>query len=212
MTALTKKGTEISFIRYGNSEVAKSTDHTHFNYFEDSLIDWTRATFPLGPRPLAPDLTAPSFPTNLTAAAASNSQVNLSWTLSSDNVGVAGYRIFRDGVQVALTTSVASYTDTGLVGLTSYSYTVSAYDFAGNASAQSFPPTLVTTPDVPFDFTLSHGGNKSVARGSTGRERHHRNPNLRRLCAGDLFGNGAAQLAPQRLLLRRPAHQVARRS
>ena len=104
------------------------------------MIDWTRATFPLGPRPLAPDLTAPSIPTSLIAAAASHSQINLSWTPSSDNVGVAPHRIFRDGVQVAVTTSVASYADTGLVGLTSYSYTVSAFDFAGNASALSFPP------------------------------------------------------------------------
>ncbi len=53
------------------------------------------------------------MPTGLTAAANSSSQVNLSWTSSSDNVGVAGYAIYRNGTQVT-TTSGLSYTDTGL--------------------------------------------------------------------------------------------------
>jgi hypothetical protein len=44
-----KKGSNLSFVRIGNGEEAQSKDHTHFNYFEDTLIDWTNATFPLVP-------------------------------------------------------------------------------------------------------------------------------------------------------------------
>src|SRR5207245_9554946 len=82
------------------------------------------------------DTTPPSVPTGLTASAVSSSQINLSWTASSDNVGVSGYRVFRGGTQIA-TTSTTSYANTGLSPSTTYSYTVAAYDDAGNLSAQS---------------------------------------------------------------------------
>ena len=47
------------------------------------------------------DTTPPSVPTVLTATAVSTTQINLSWTASTDNVGVSGYKIFRNGTQVA---------------------------------------------------------------------------------------------------------------
>src|SRR4029077_11273760 len=82
------------------------------------------------------DTTPPSVPTGLTATAASSSQINLSWTASTDNVGVAGYKVYRGGTQVG-TSSTTSYSDSGLAASTSYNYTVAAYDAAGNTSAQS---------------------------------------------------------------------------
>ena len=81
------------------------------------------------------DATAPSVPANLQGTGASASQINLTWTASTDNVGVTGYRVYRNGSQVG-TTAVASYSDTGLSEATSYSYRVAAYDAAGNTSAQ----------------------------------------------------------------------------
>ena len=96
--------------------------------------------------------TAPTTPTGLTATAASSSAVNLSWTPSTDDVGVAGYKVFRNGTQVA-TTTAPSYQDTGLSEATSYSYTVSAFDAAGNESPRSSVATAttrdVTAPSVP---------------------------------------------------------------
>jgi chitodextrinase len=59
--------------------------------------------------------------------------VNVSWSQASDNVGVTGYTVFRDGVQVATRTTL-SFADTGLSPSTSYSYTVDAVDAAGNHS------------------------------------------------------------------------------
>jgi len=83
-----------------------------------------------------PDTTGPSTPTSLTATPVSSSQINLAWLASTDNVGVAGYKIFRSGTQVG-TSVTTSFQDIGLSSSTTYSYTVTAYDSSGNDSAQS---------------------------------------------------------------------------
>src|SRR6202034_1286741 len=93
-----------------------------------------------------PDTTPPSVPTGLSATAVSSTQINLSWTASTDNVGVTGYDVFRNGTQVGTTTTTTtSYQDTGLTAGTTYSYTVAAYDAAGNVSAQSTAASATTT-------------------------------------------------------------------
>jgi glucose/arabinose dehydrogenase/PKD repeat protein len=110
------------------------------------------------------DTTPPSTPTGLAATPASASQINLTWTASTDNLAVAGYRVFRNGGLVG-TVATLSYPDVGLAASTTYTYAVAAYDAAGNTSAQSVPASA-TTPPVAFDFSMSSGGNKSVARGT----------------------------------------------
>src|SRR5439155_684592 len=61
-----------------------------------------------------PDTTPPTVPTGLTATAVSLLQINLTWTGSTDNVGVAGYKIYRGGNQVGTSVST-TYSDTGLL-------------------------------------------------------------------------------------------------
>jgi chitodextrinase len=78
-----------------------------------------------------PDGQAPTGPSSLSATGASSSSVQLTWPIASDNVGVTGYRIYRNGTQVTQTTSL-SYLDTGLAAQTTYRYEVRAYDAAGN--------------------------------------------------------------------------------
>jgi chitodextrinase len=90
------------------------------------------------------DTTPPSTPTNLASPSHTSSSVSLSWTGSTDNVGVTGYQIFRNGVQVA-TSSTTSYTNTGLAASTSYSFTVKATDAAGNVSAASNTISVTTS-------------------------------------------------------------------
>ncbi len=91
--------------------------------------------------------TPPSVPTGLTATATSSgTQVNLSWSASTDTVAVAGYDIYRGGSKVG-TSTTTSYSDKNLTDATSYEYTVSAYDAAGNTSLES-SPVSVTTPDT----------------------------------------------------------------
>src|SRR5207237_1115190 len=89
------------------------------------------------------DTIPPSVPTALTAGSTSSTQINLSWTASTDNVAVSGYNIFRGGSQVG-TSPTASYSDTGLVPSTTYTYTVTAFDAAGNTSAQSASSSATT--------------------------------------------------------------------
>ncbi len=91
----------------------------------------------------AVDTQAPTAPTNLAATAVSASQINLTWTASTDNVGVTGYKIYRDGV-LAATVAGTSFSDTGRAQYTTYSYTVSAYDAANNESAQSASANATT--------------------------------------------------------------------
>ena len=109
----------------------------------------------------ASDTTAPSTPTNLSATAVSSSAINLSWTASTDNVGVSGYKIFRGGVQVG--TSVGTfYSDSGLAVSTLYTYTVSAYDAASNSSSQSSSASATTQAQA------GGGTNFYVRSGATG--------------------------------------------
>ena len=106
------------------------------------------------------DSIPPSTPDNLSAEAISSAQINLSWDASSDNVGVAGYEIFRNGVQIA-TTTITAFSNTDLSASTTYAYVVRAYDEAGNASAFSntvSATTLatasdVTAPSIPTDLS-----------------------------------------------------------
>jgi hypothetical protein len=84
----------------------------------------------------------------MSGTAVSSSQINLSWTASTDNVGVTGYKIFRGGTQVGAS-ETNSFSDTGLTASTAYSYTVSAYDAAGNNSAQSSSVSATTLPLPP---------------------------------------------------------------
>jgi chitodextrinase len=94
----------------------------------------------------AADDQVPTAPADLTATAPGSNLVELRWTAASDNVGVTGYEIFRNGAPLATTTSaVTSYSDATVAGGTSYDYQVRARDSAGNVSVPSSTAT-VTTP------------------------------------------------------------------
>ncbi|MBI3804989.1 MAG: fibronectin type III domain-containing protein [Nitrospirae bacterium] len=114
------------------------------------------------------DTTPPAVPAGLQAAAASSTQINLTWTVSTDNVKVAGYRVYRNGTQVG-TTATASYADSGLVASTTYSYTISAYDAAGNASAQTSAVSVKTSaaPDTTAPVLSGIGTTGITSGGAT---------------------------------------------
>ena len=90
------------------------------------------------------DTQAPTTPGNLTANAPSTNRVNLSWTASTDNVGVTAYEIFRNGTLIATATGT-TYADTTVGAGSSYTYQVKARDLAGNRSPFSNSAS-VTTP------------------------------------------------------------------
>ncbi len=103
-----------------------------------------------------PDTTPPSTPGNLTASNVTTSSVDLSWTASTDNVGVAGYNIYVDGSAVGNTTAT-SFTVSGLSANTTYNMSVTAYDAAGNESS---PASISVT-------TQSGGGSNCVGASVT---------------------------------------------
>jgi hypothetical protein len=114
----------------------------------------------------ASDTTAPSIPTNLNATAVTFSQINLTWSASSDNVGVTGYKVFRNGGLIA-TTSETVFPDTGLTSNTTYSYNVSAYDAAGNDSGKSVSVSATTIVATTPTYSISGTVNGAVAAGVT---------------------------------------------
>src|SRR5208283_1301507 len=122
-------------------------------------------TTPNSPAPATslPDTTPPTVPASVSASAVSASQINLAWTASTDPVvtgqvtsGMAGYKIYRNGSLLA-TTATANYQDTGLPAATTYSYTVSAYDVAGNESAQSASVSATTNSAAVIPSSGSAG-------------------------------------------------------
>ncbi len=104
----------------------------------------------------AQDTIAPSAPSGLVATALSSTSVRLVWNGSTDTggAGLAGYRVFRGGAQIATGISGTTYTDNTVAPNTSYAYTVRALDNAGNASSDSntasvTTPTDTTAPSAP---------------------------------------------------------------
>lgn len=112
------------------------------------------------------DISAPTAPGSLTAAAISPTQINLAWNASSDNVGVAGYVVERCNLtagcasyQQITTTATTSYSDNGLSSGVSYQYRVKAFDAAGNNSAFSLTASNSTPdnspPTTPVNLTAT---------------------------------------------------------
>ena len=107
--------------------------------------------------PTPGDTTAPTAPANLTASLAGTT-ANLSWSASTDAVGVTGYRVSRNGAVLSGTVAGTTFANSGLAAGT-YSYTVTALDAAGNVSgasnsasvtvASASPPADTTAPSVP---------------------------------------------------------------
>lgn len=93
------------------------------------------------------DATPPSTPTDLAAGTPTGTTVPLTWTASTDDVAVTGYRVYRGGTRIGSPTGT-SYTATGLTASTGYSFTVSAIDAAGNESPQTAAVTATTTADT----------------------------------------------------------------
>ena len=122
----------------------------------------SRSTVATATAPCA-DTQAPTAPTQLTPAAKTETTITLTWQASSDPNGVAGYRVFRDGVSAG-TTSSSPYTLTGLACGKSYTLGVEAYDADGNHSAR--PSTLATTAPCS-DFSPPTAPTALVQTGST---------------------------------------------
>lgn len=129
-----------------------------------SSFDLTLARYLNDVAPVS-DTTPPTAPVGLAATATSSSTIDLSWSSSTDDVGVTGYQVFRDaGVTAIGTTTGTTFHDTGLDPDSTHSYAVIAVDAAGNRSALSntasaktsaAPPSDVTPPTAPANLAAT---------------------------------------------------------
>ena len=114
-----------------------------------------------GSSPPPADTNAPTIPSGVTANVESTAAITITWNASTDNVGVTGYKVFRNAsLIVTISPTTLTYTDSGLSPATKYSYTVSAYDAAGNESSQSSP--VEATTSTPQTTQLGSTANDSV--------------------------------------------------
>lgn len=106
-----------------------------------------------------PDTQAPTTPTNLTATNITNTGATLTWTASTDNVGVSQYNISINGTPVG-TSTTTSFVVTGLSPTTTYSATVNAQDAAGNTSGNASTSfTTLSAPPVTYCASASTNTN-----------------------------------------------------
>jgi hypothetical protein len=105
-----------------------------------------------------PDTQDPSAPTGLASSNVTKTSVDLTWNASTDDRGVAGYRVVRNGSVLPGDLTVRTFTDTGLTAGTAYSYTVRAVDAAGNVSADSNTVNITTLPDSSSLYSESFTG------------------------------------------------------
>ena len=118
-----------------------------------------------GAPPPPADTSPPSTPTNLAKTGATTSSIALSWTASTDNVGVVGYGLYLNGVGAGSTSSTST-SFSGLACGTSYTLAVDAYDNAGNrsgkaslsASTSACPPPPPPPPAGSAGAYLAPGG------------------------------------------------------
>ncbi|HUE58146.1 MAG TPA: fibronectin type III domain-containing protein, partial [Acidimicrobiales bacterium] len=136
-------GTTFGATSFADTGLSPSTTYTYKVEAFDSGGNLSAPSSAVQVMTLA-DTQPPSSPQGLRATVVSSGEVDLAWSPSTDNVGVAGYKVLRNGAPVG-TTSNTSYRDTGLSANTTYTYSVEAFDAAGNFSAPS-SPVKATTP------------------------------------------------------------------
>ncbi|HZG78306.1 MAG TPA: DUF5060 domain-containing protein, partial [Paenibacillus sp.] len=135
---------------YTATGLTASTSYTFTVKAKDAAGNVSASSAGLTVTTNAPDSQAPTAPSGLTSPSKLDKSVNLSWTASTDNVGVTAYDIYRNG---ALAGSVSgtqtTFTDTGLTPETTYSYYVRARDARGNVSGNSNTIQVTTLALIP---------------------------------------------------------------
>ncbi len=128
-----------------------------------NLMPQSQASAPIS---MVADSVPPAAPAGFIVTSVATSSIAFSWSASSDNVGVEGYYLVRDGSRIATASPITgtTYTDTGLMAGISHRYQVVAYDAAGNVSGAS---NTVNVSTLPANFTVSTPYNVTALAVST---------------------------------------------
>jgi fibronectin type 3 domain-containing protein len=159
-TTAVATGISPSSTNWTNTGLTQNTVYGYLVRAYDAAGNPPATTYTIYPTTLSSDTQPPVMSSSLSASAVSPSQINLTWSPATDNVGVTSYRVYRcSGVGCTPNSSVASgitgtsYSNTGLTANTSYSYYVTAFDAAGN---QSNPPSnTASATTLASTYTLS---------------------------------------------------------
>ncbi|MDN4013463.1 endonuclease [Chryseobacterium gambrini] len=117
------------------TEIARNNASYNYQGNRNPYIDHPEYVAQIWGTPVV-DTQAPTAPTNLATSNPTSNTISLSWTASTDNVGVTGYDIYKDGVLYSTVTGTTA-TVSGLNPSTTYNFYVIAKDAAGNASPAS---------------------------------------------------------------------------
>jgi hypothetical protein len=121
-----------------------------------TLLAGPTSTTPKSICPVAPPPSGPTVPTNVVARVISDSEIDLSWTASTDQAGtIQGYDVYRDGVKVGQTTTNGMFSDTGLSAGSTHTYQVDAFD-ATQTSGRSTAVSATTTGGGGVLQPISH--------------------------------------------------------
>ncbi|MFI6603397.1 YbhB/YbcL family Raf kinase inhibitor-like protein [Nonomuraea sp. NPDC050536] len=129
--------------------------------------------------PPSDDATPPTVPGNLHAVSTGSTSVTLAWDAATDNVGVTGYNLYRDGAKFATVPDLTATAD-GLTADTTYSFEVEAFDANNNVSPRSpalqvktgstaiggdpiYDKDINTKMDLPWGITFLPDGSALVA-------------------------------------------------
>jgi hypothetical protein len=114
----------------------------------DGLYDGDEIHLDRNPKVPSPDNQPPSAPAGLTVAFAGSDRITLTWLPATDNLGVAGYIVYRDGqpIETANPIRATTFTDHDLPDGEEFTYQVRSFDFAGNLSADGPEVDIATLP------------------------------------------------------------------
>ena len=139
---------------FGALQLQLNQDGAGYQYFNTATAVLDSGSVACSGAPA--DTLSPTNPANLSASALDSHTVHLTWTASTDNVGVTGYRVYRDGVYLKTIPPMTSYDDTTVLPDTMYSYRLKAVDADGHQS--NFSNTApATTPGLLFSDGFESG-------------------------------------------------------
>ena len=157
-------------------------------------------------QPTVSDTEPPSMPNGLSATATPMPEVDLTWLASTDNVGVTGYTIYRNGA--ALTTVAGStlmYADQSVALLTNYTYAVDAFDANGNHSPPSAPLSIVikvregisqsTSPTQIGQRSVNPSGSAAPGPRTADQQPGGQPSRTRAVASGEITGSPASEQA-----------------
>ncbi len=137
---------------YTVTGLVPATPYTFYVRARDAAGNTSVNSNTLNVTTLTPDVTPPSPPT-LTVSSITSTSAVLSWSGATDNVAVTAYDVYR-GATLIGSTATTTFTATGLVALTPYSFSVRSKDAAGNFSV---PSNVVNITTAEFTYCTSQG-------------------------------------------------------